>query len=60
MRSPSRLCDWSPYQFLNQLIDFYEIRYEGRAIEGGLDDIIFNPIASTIQKWPAFRLLRWI
>jgi hypothetical protein len=27
--------------------------------ECDLDVILFNPVASTIQKWRMFRLLRW-
>jgi hypothetical protein len=34
----------SPYQLLNQLVDFYEIRYGDHAIEVDLTGIIFNTI----------------
>jgi hypothetical protein len=47
MRSPSRL---SPYQLLNQLVDFYEIQEGGHAIEGDLDFIISNPKLRPFQN----------
>jgi hypothetical protein len=46
------------YQLLNQLVNFYEIRYEGHAIEGDLSAIIFNAVAATISKSQTFKLLR--
>jgi hypothetical protein len=58
MRSPSCLCVCHIYQPLNQKVDFYEIQYGNYTIENGLD-AIFNPVASTIQKWRTFKLLRW-
>jgi hypothetical protein len=36
------------------MVDFYEIQYRGHAIEGDLDAVLFNPVASTIPKWRAF------
>jgi hypothetical protein len=45
---------------LNQLVDLREIQQEGTAIEGDLDRTVFNPVSSTIQKWMAFKLLRWM
>jgi hypothetical protein len=45
---------------LNQLVDFYEIRWKGHAIEGDLDAIIFNAVAATIPKWQTFKLVRWM
>jgi len=30
------------------------------AIEGDLDAILFNFVASTIKTWQTFRLLRWM
>jgi hypothetical protein len=45
---------------LNQLVDFYEIKQEGHAIEGDLDAVRFNPVPSTIPKWRTFKLLRWM
>jgi hypothetical protein len=39
--------------------DFYKIQQRGHAIEGDLNSIIFNPLASTIPKWQTFKLLRW-
>jgi hypothetical protein len=47
MRSPSCLCvcvSISPYQLLNQFVDFYEIRYGDHAIEVDLIGIIFNTV----------------
>jgi hypothetical protein len=41
----------------NQLVDFYEIQQGSHAVEGGVDAIIFNPVASTIPKWRTFKLL---
>jgi hypothetical protein len=40
---------------LNHLVDFHEIWYEGDAIQGDLDAIIFNPTASTILKGMRFK-----
>jgi hypothetical protein len=45
---------------LNQQVDFYEIQYGGHVIKGDLDAIHFNPVPSSILKWRAFKLLRWI
>jgi hypothetical protein len=47
-----------PYEVLNQLVDLYEIEQGYHAIEGNLDAIIFNPLATTIQKWRTFKLLK--
>jgi hypothetical protein len=38
------------------LVDFHEIWYGGNAIQGGLNAIIFNPMASTILKWLRFKV----
>jgi hypothetical protein len=38
-------------------VDFYEIQYGANAIEGDLDAIIFNPIASTVLKWLRFKVV---
>jgi hypothetical protein len=35
---------------LNKLADFYKIQWGDHDIEGGLEAIIFNPVASTIPK----------
>jgi hypothetical protein len=35
---------------LNQLVDFREIQQVRHAIEDDLDDIIFHPVASTVQE----------
>jgi hypothetical protein len=48
------------YQHVNQFVDFHRIQYRCQAIESDLNDIIFNPIASTIPKWHTFRLLKWM
>jgi hypothetical protein len=48
MRSPFRLYV-SPLSTF-ELVDFYEIQYEGQAVEGDLDVVIFYPAASTIQE----------
>jgi hypothetical protein len=45
---------------LNQFVDFYEIQKGALSVEGYLDSITFNPVASTISKLWEFRLLRWI
>jgi hypothetical protein len=42
---------------LNRLIDFHDIWYEGNAIQGDIDAIIFNPISSTILKWLRFKVV---
>jgi hypothetical protein len=57
MRSPSPLCVFSPYELLNQLVDFYEIQWRGHIIQGDLNVIVCNPVASTIPKWRTFKLL---
>jgi hypothetical protein len=41
-------------------IDVDEILYGGDAIEGDLDAILSNAVASTIPKWRTFKLLRWV
>jgi hypothetical protein len=41
-------------------VDFNEILYGGDDTEDDLDSILFNAVASTIQKWPTFKLLRWV
>jgi hypothetical protein len=46
MLSSSCLCVClSPYTLLNQLVDFYKIKYGGHAIEGDLETIVFNSVA---------------
>jgi hypothetical protein len=47
-------------QILNRLVDLDEILYGGDDIEHYLDYILFNPVASTIQKWRTFKLVRWV
>jgi hypothetical protein len=61
MRSPS--CMYLCLSLLStfELVGrFSEIKWGGHAIEIGLHTIIFNPVASTIQKLRAFKLLRWM
>jgi hypothetical protein len=43
---------------LNCLVELYEISYEGNAIQGDLDAIIFNPIASIMLKLLRFKVVR--
>jgi hypothetical protein len=40
-------------------VDLDEILYGGDDIEGDLDSILLNPVASTISKWRTFKFLRW-
>jgi hypothetical protein len=42
---------------LTRLVDLHEIWRRGNAIQGDLEAIIFNPIASTILKWLRFKLV---
>jgi hypothetical protein len=44
---------------LNRLVDLNEILYRGDDIEDDVDSILFNPVASTISQWRAFKPLRW-
>lgn len=37
-----------------------EILWGGQAIEGDHEAILLNIVASTIQKWRTFKLLRWL
>jgi hypothetical protein len=39
----------SPRQLLKQLSDIHGIQQRGHAIEGGLEDIMFNAVASSIK-----------
>jgi hypothetical protein len=41
-------------------VDLDEILYGSDDIEGDLDSILFNAVASTIPKWRTFKLLRWV
>jgi hypothetical protein len=36
------------------------MHYGGHVIKGDIDAIHFNPVPSSISKWRAFKLLRWI
>jgi hypothetical protein len=40
---------------INCMVNFHEIWYGGDVIQGDLDAIIFNPIASNILKWSRFK-----
>jgi hypothetical protein len=40
------------------VVDFNEICYRGNAIEGDLDAVIFNPVASIILKLLRFKVVR--
>jgi hypothetical protein len=44
-----KLLRWT--KLFNQLVDLDEILYGGDDIEYYLDYILFNPVASTFQKW---------
>jgi hypothetical protein len=61
MRSPSciYLC-LSHLSTFELVSSFSEIQWGGHAIEIDLHTIIFNLVASTIQKLRAFKLLRWM
>jgi hypothetical protein len=39
-------------------VEFHEIWYGGNAIQGNLDAIIFNPIASIVLKLLRFEVVR--
>jgi hypothetical protein len=41
-------------------VDLEEVLYRHDGIEYYLNYILFNPIASTIQKWRTFKLLKWV
>jgi hypothetical protein len=41
-------------------VDLDEILCGGGGIEYYLDYILFNPVASTIQKWRTFKLMRLV
>jgi hypothetical protein len=47
-------------EFLNQLVDLYEIQYGGNVTEGDLDDTLCNPVPLIIPKWWTLKLPRWI
>jgi hypothetical protein len=44
----------------DRLVDLDEILYGDDDIEGNLDSILLNPVASTIPKWWTFKLLWWV
>jgi hypothetical protein len=41
-------------------VDLDEILYGDDGIEGDLDSIPLNSVASTIPKWRTFKLLWWV
>jgi hypothetical protein len=41
-------------------VNLDEILYGGDDIEDDLDSILLNSVASTVQKWRTFKLLRWV
>jgi hypothetical protein len=51
--------DWAT-PLLKGLVDMNEIWYGGNAIQGGLDAMYFNTIASIILKLLTFKFVRWI
>jgi hypothetical protein len=47
-------------QLLNRLVDLDEILYGEDDIEDDLHIILLKSVASTIPKWPTFKLLWWV
>jgi hypothetical protein len=41
-------------------VDLDEILYGDDGLEGDLDSILLNAVASTIPKWRMFKRLRWV
>jgi hypothetical protein len=41
-------------------VDLNYILYGGDDIEGDLDAMLFNLVASTVPKWLTFKLLSWV
>jgi hypothetical protein len=41
-------------------VDFDDDLYGGDDIEGDVDAIFFNLVASTVPYWRTFKLLRWV
>jgi hypothetical protein len=41
-------------------VDLDEIFCGGDDVEGDLESILFNAVASTIPKWRKFKLMRWV
>jgi hypothetical protein len=41
-------------------VDFDEILCGGDDVEDDIDSVLLNLVASTIQKWRTFNLLRWV
>jgi hypothetical protein len=45
-------------QLLNGSVDLDEILYGDDDIEDNVNSMLFSHVASTISKWPTFKLLR--
>jgi hypothetical protein len=58
IKSPVCLSVCLPLIIFNRLVEFHEIWYGGNVIQGDLDAIIFNPIASIILKLLRFKFVR--
>jgi hypothetical protein len=41
------------------MVDLDKGSHERDDIEGDIDSLLLNPVASTIPKWLTFNLLRW-
>jgi hypothetical protein len=51
------VCLCVPQYLLNCLLEFHDIWYRGNALQGDLDAVIFNPIASDILKLLTFEIV---
>jgi hypothetical protein len=49
-----------PLLIFEPLVDLDDILSGDDGIEGDLDPILLNAVASIITKWRAFKLLRWV
>jgi hypothetical protein len=47
-------------KFFNHLVPFCEIHWGRHGIEGDLEAILVNPVASTIPKWLKQKFLQWL
>jgi hypothetical protein len=41
-------------------VDFDDILCGGDDVEDDIDSVLLNLVASTIQKWRTFNILRWV
>jgi hypothetical protein len=57
---PLRWVQRNPLIIFEPLVDLDEILSGDDDIEGDLDPILLNAVASIIPKWRAFKLLRWV